>query len=314
MGGVLKGKDTERGREGGTHSGKAHKHRRSYSSEEMDAFKNLAKPLPLVVAYMLASLIGWSMCQKGACILDGKHKATPGPEPHLKECRLYTENACCSDNEIQAVSRVDDIPWGRCGSLSPRCEALFTRAACFLRCSPDAARWPHPLQPAAIQGVPLCHSFCRDWFEACKADLTCAPNWGSAWKKSPRGNNCTGKCVTYQQMHQDSRGLCETLWGDAFVTVEDEAREDKEEASCGCLTLSPSDREVIAALRAQEEDPDELDTTKAGLPQYRAPCRPKSQPPQGTTLPPQAQRSSDSSSVRKRSLFMEDVEGSGSGF
>ncbi|KAJ8363381.1 hypothetical protein SKAU_G00122120 [Synaphobranchus kaupii] len=285
-----------------------------YSSQEMGAVKNLAKPLPLVVAYIMASLIGLSRCQQGACMQDGKHKAKPGPEPHLKECMLYTENACCSEIASSRVSRVDGIIWGRCGALSPSCDAFFKRAACFHRCSPDAARWPHPHKPASIQGVPLCRSFCRDWFEACRTDLTCTRNRVSDRKKSPPGNNCTGNCVTYQQIYQDGRDLCETLWGDAFVTVEDEVREEKEEASCGCLTLSPSDREVIAALRAQEENPDELDTTKAGLPQYRAPCRTKSQPTQGATPPPQARTDSDSSVVRKRSLFVEDVEGSGSGF
>ncbi|XP_064180055.1 retbindin [Anguilla rostrata] len=298
----------------------------------MGVNKNLAKPLPLVLAYILASLIGWSRCHEGACLQDGKHKATPGPEPHLKDCRLYADNACCSENDAQEiaaspVTKVDDVVWGRCGALSPSCEAFFRRAACFRRCSPDAARWPHPLDPASIQGVPLCRSFCRDWFEACKADLTCTGHRGGERKKGPRGNNCTGNCVTYQQVYRDGRGLCETLWGDAFVTVEDEAREEKEEkeeASCGCLTLSPTDGEVIAALRAQEEDPDELDTTKAGLPQYRAPCRAKSQPPppppEGATPPPQAPQApkartnGDNAVLRKRSLFVEDVEGSGSGF
>ncbi|XP_036397774.1 retbindin [Megalops cyprinoides] len=288
----------------------------------MGVTKNVPKTLPLVLAYVLATLIGWSCSQEGACMQDGKHKASPGPEPYLKECRLYTENACCSENDIQEiavspVSRVGDIFWDRCGALSASCEAFHKRVACFTHCSPDAVRWPHPHRPASVQAVPLCRSFCRDWFEACKADLTCAHNWVSDWKWSPQGNNCTGKCVTYQQMYQDERDLCENLWGDSFGTVEDEGGEKGEVSegrSCGCLTLSPSDREVIAALRAQEEDPDELDTTKAGLPQYRAPCRTQS-PPQGATAPPpQARTNNDNSVMRKRSLFVEDVEGSGSGF
>lgn len=75
---------------------------------------------------------------------------------------------------------------------------------------------------------------------------------------------------------------------------------------CGCLTLSPSDKDVIAALRAQQDDPEELDTTKAGLPQYRAPCQSK---------PPLQARSGKkgNSVLRKRSVVVDDVEGSGSG-
>lgn len=121
-------------------------------------------------------------------------------------------------------------------------------------------------------------------------------------------------------MYQHGRDLCESLWGDAFMTVEDEP-EDVGEAGevgagggggsssgrpCGCLTLSPSDKDVMAALRAQQDDPEELDTTKTGLPQYRAPCK--------TKLPLQARGGRKGNSVlRKRSVIVDDVEGSGSG-
>lgn len=118
-------------------------------------------------------------------------------------------------------------------------------------------------------------------------------------------------------MYQHGRDLCESLWGDAFMTVEDESEEAGEakesgvegegSRSCGCLNLSPSDRDVIAALRAQQDDPEELDTTKAGLPQYRAPCQ--------TRFPSQARSGRRGNSVvHKRSVMVDDVEGSGSGF
>lgn len=116
-------------------------------------------------------------------------------------------------------------------------------------------------------------------------------------------------------MYQHGRDLCESLWGDAFMTVEDETEEAGEAKesdvegegghSCGCLSLGPSDRDVIAALRAQQDDPEELDTTKADLPQYRAPCQ--------TRLPPQARSGRGGNSVHKRSVMVDD-EGSGSGF
>lgn len=110
-------------------------------------------------------------------------------------------------------------------------------------------------------------------------------------------------------MYQHGRDLCESLWGDAFMTVEDEvdvAREGESSHACGCLTLSPSDRDAIAALRAQQDDPEELDTTKADLPQYRAPCH--------TKLPLQ-DRSGRKGNVllQKRSVMVDDVEGSSSG-
>ncbi|KAJ7992735.1 hypothetical protein DPEC_G00281750 [Dallia pectoralis] len=276
--------------------------------------------LPFVCAYLVAALIGHILCLEGACLQDGRQKATPSPEPHLKECTIYAENACCSENDIQDLSPTAserNSPWDKCGKLSPTCEGYLKRVACFYRCSPDAARWTHPRRQSSMQAVPLCHSFCRDWYEACRMDMTCARNWA----RDPRGQNCTGNCVLYQQMYQHGRELCESLWGDAFMTVEDEEEEregvDGNSNSnagrpCGCLTLSPSDREVIAALRALEEDPEELDTTKSGLPQYRAPCHTKPQT-KPATLPPQARRGKGNIMMRKRSVIVDDVEGSGSG-
>lgn len=89
------------------------------------------------------------------------------------------------------------------------------------------------------------------------------------------------------------------------MTVEDEPEELPENAPCGCLTLSASDRDKMAALKAQQDDPEELDTTKTGLPQYRAPCH--------TPLPPPRTQRRGNSVLRKRSVGVEDGEGSGSG-
>lgn len=36
-------------------------------------------------------------------------------------------------------------------------------------------------------------------FDACRMDMTCARNWA----KDPRGQNCTGTCVQYQQVRCD---------------------------------------------------------------------------------------------------------------
>ncbi|XP_056144244.1 retbindin [Lampris incognitus] len=276
-----------------------------------------SRSLLLLCAYWVAVLIG-GVDAEGLCLQDGTHKTAPSPEPRLKECALYADNACCTEDHIKDIAHVPSVtnknaPWDKCGTLSPACEGYLKRVSCFYHCSPDAARWPHPKRRSYIQAVPLCHSFCRDWFDACRNDLTCARNWA----RDPRGQNCTGTCVQYQQMYQHGRDLCESLWGDAFMTVEDEAEEEAGEAGaggrpCGCLTLSPSDKDVIAALRAQEDDPEELDTTKSGLPQYRAPCQAKL--PQAATLPPQARRNTKGNSVlRKRSVVVDDVEGSGSG-
>ncbi|XP_026096145.1 riboflavin-binding protein-like [Carassius auratus] len=257
----------------------------------------------LGLAHLSSLLAAAVMSHEGACLRDGRLKATPSPEPHLQQCSLYRENSCCSEKDVQDLSGVDDSHWDKCGVLSPLCESFLKRIVCFYRCSPDAARWPHPHHDSSLKAVPLCHSFCRDWYEACKTDMTCARDWTT----DPRGQNCSGGCVSYLQMYQHGRDLCESLWGDAFMTVEDDPGEEDgvEGHSCGCLTLSRSDREVIAALRVQEGDAEELDTTKSGLPQYRAPCPPAA---------PQTPARRNNAVLHKRSVLTGDMEGSGSGF
>ncbi|XP_029946015.1 riboflavin-binding protein-like [Salarias fasciatus] len=160
-----------------------------------------APRLLLLCLSLAAALIG-GIRSEGVCLQDGKHKAAPGPEPHLSECGMYADNSCCSEEHIQDVSYLPSAssknePWDKCGPLSAECEGFLKRVSCFYRCSPDAARWPHPQRRSYIQAVPLCHSFCRDWFDACRMDLTCARNWA----RDPRGQNCTGTCVQYQQLH-----------------------------------------------------------------------------------------------------------------
>lgn len=52
-----------------------------------------SRPLLLVCAYLAAALIGGTRSE-GVCLQDGKHKAAPGPEPHLRECGLYADSEC----------------------------------------------------------------------------------------------------------------------------------------------------------------------------------------------------------------------------
>ncbi|KAM9434122.1 LOW QUALITY PROTEIN: retbindin [Clarias gariepinus] len=248
-----------------------------------------------------ASLVAFVWCRKEVCLQDGLHKSKPGPEPSLKECSLYKMNSCCSEQDIaNLTASTKGLLWDRCGSPSPVCKEVLKRVICFYLCSPDATYWPHP-QGSSLRAVPLCHSFCRDWYEVCKSDLTCAD-----WSSDPRGLNCTGSCMPYQQMYQHGRDLCESFWGDSFVAVEDEAVKVKGHC-CRCLNLNDSDQEVIAALRAQKDDLDKLDTTKH---QENTLCS------HGVaTIPPKGQWDHDKSVLHKRSApSVHDSEGSGSGF
>ncbi|XP_077183353.1 retbindin [Paroedura picta] len=231
------------------------------------------------------------------CLPGGKHKASPSPEGHLGTCNLYRENACCSPDVILDLSKANDIYWNRCGGLSSRCEEYLQRVECFYRCSPIAAQWPHPQRPTAVLAVPLCQNFCEQWYDACKEDLTCARNWLTDWHWGPDGNNCSQECISYGQMYKDGKELCETIWDDSFVASTD---------PCECLTLTASDT-GFSASRSHHQDRDgteDLETAKADSRRVGR----KGLCPGGPLL----QRLKKN--LRKRSVFMEDVEGSGSGF
>ncbi|XP_050781077.1 retbindin isoform X2 [Gopherus flavomarginatus] len=221
----------------------------------------------LAIGWALAVLCGGAGGLDSRCLAGGKHKAVPSPEGQLGICQLYAANACCSPKVAQEISsapltKVNNSYWNRCGSLSPRCENYLQRVECFYRCSPSAARWPHPQRPTAILEVPLCLSFCEAWYEACKDDLTCARNW----------------------MYWDGRELCENIWGDSFIAAQE---------PCPCLSLTGSNADPLPEDGDSSEEPD---STKAGSP--GGPCPASSLLRRG---------------LRKRSVFMEDMEGSGSG-
>ena len=73
-----------------------------------------------------------------------------------------------------------------------------------------------------IRDVPVCASYCDDWFEACKNDLTCVENWLHDFTKDANGTNVcpmnsTGPgCITFREMYGSGEGLCNKMWGKAF--------------------------------------------------------------------------------------------------
>ncbi|XP_062979347.1 retbindin [Elgaria multicarinata webbii] len=249
------------------------------------------------MAWALTVLCASAKGIEDRCLSGGKHKSSPSPEGQLGICQIYAESACCSPEVAQDLSKANDIYWNRCGSLSSRCEEYMQQVECFYRCSPIAAQWPHPQRPTAMQAVPLCQSFCDQWYDACKEDLTCARNWLTDWHWGPDGNNCSHDCLSYGQMYKDGKELCETIWDDSFAVSSD---------PCECLTLAASDA-AFPSSYSHPEDSDsieESDTTKEGSRREG-----RIRICTGNLLYRRLRRN-----MQKRSVFMEDVEGSGSGF
>ena len=71
-----------------------------------------------------------------------------------------------------------------------------------------------------IQGVPVCADYCDAWFEACKDDSTCVVDWLADFNYEENGNNTcpeNATCRTFSEVYGNGEGLCNTMWGSAFV-------------------------------------------------------------------------------------------------
>ncbi|XP_067829131.1 retbindin [Heptranchias perlo] len=222
---------------------------------------------------------------EATCQAIGSQKTAPSPEPELQDCPLYSKNACCKADAKKINISPETKYWNQCGLLSTKCEQFFRQLSCFYRCSPDAAIWANPNLPNHLLNVPICHGFCDQWYKACENDRTCARNWNSdlKWSNQIRAT-CISECTPYNKMYKDGKDMCESLWGDTFKV-----------RSCNCLNMDQNDEQVIKNLMQE-------DSTKAGS-NGELPCREKRSTVNKLRL-----------SIRKRSLFVEDIDGSGSGF
>uniref|UniRef100_A0A8C5PRJ3 Folate receptor-like domain-containing protein n=1 Tax=Leptobrachium leishanense TaxID=445787 RepID=A0A8C5PRJ3_9ANUR len=207
-------------------------------------------------------------CQQ-SCLLGKHHKASPSAETGARECVLYSESSCCYANFTEKLSHspvieVDNYYWNRCGNLSKECEAYLKKLECFYQCSPDADRWIHPNMSFAIVHVPICQSFCDNWFNACRSDLVCAHNWISDWIIDENGeNHCKNQCIPFHQMYSNGTDLCQSAWGASF---------EVSSSPCRCLDFSETDRKVIKYI-VDGENSEESEEKEA--------CKPRLQTPPG---------------------------------
>ena len=82
-----------------------------------------------------------------------------------------------------------------------------------------------PATPGYIQHVPVCASYCQRWFDACRDDLTCVEHWLEDFDFAEDGiNSCPAdsSCISFADRYGDAKGLCDTMWGQAFFYSEDE--------------------------------------------------------------------------------------------
>lgn len=170
-----------------------------------------------------------------ACLDARNHKKEPGPESSLYgHCTPWKDRACCTEQTTHDVHHKDmysmslDFCKDQVGrGMSDRCREYFHKDLCFYECEPNIGPWVvqvnRKIGKERFYEVPLCSSDCAAWWEACKDDYACTPNWPRGFVFRSGKNYCpTGsKCVTFKEMYADPADFCSKVWDHSWKVVPD---------------------------------------------------------------------------------------------
>ncbi len=182
------------------------------------------------------------------CIKGEFHRAKPGQETNsYQACHLYRNKTCCTAQFTQQLSRspitkIGNFSWQTCGTFSKKCEVFMREIECFYQCSPNVAYWAGSSTATYFSGVPLCSTFCDQWYEACKSEKACAKNWITDFNKNSYGENTckpSSSCQDFSIVYGSGKALCESMWGGSFVYKVSKSQND-------CMHLNSSNSDLIA--------------------------------------------------------------------
>ena len=112
------------------------------------------------------------------------HKVSPSPEHDVRadtSCSRYSSLSCCTANTSYSIDQQGDrelynLYWDDCDTISTACERYLKAESCSFACDPYLGPWKGS-KYLLLSAVPVCASYCDEWFDACKDVLICAPNW-----------------------------------------------------------------------------------------------------------------------------------------
>ncbi|KAL1437004.1 hypothetical protein MTO96_049022 [Rhipicephalus appendiculatus] len=103
----------------------------------------------------------------------------------------------------------------------------FRKDLCFYECEPNIGPWivtvERKIGKERFFEVPLCYSDCVAWWEDCKYDYACTPNWPRGFKFYGGKNHCPkgAKCVTFEEMYKGPTDFCSQVWDHSWKVVPD---------------------------------------------------------------------------------------------
>ena len=165
------------------------------------------------------------------CPARPTEKNSPSPEPDITigtACDEYSALSCCNASTAHGIEGETSHELFRdqlsdCGELPVDCQRYLKAESCFYHCDPYLGPWKGEGKDN-LRGVPICASYCDDWFNACKNVPLCAANWITDFVKNETTGrrHCANKtCGTFATLYANSKGLCETMWGNNFLYDED---------------------------------------------------------------------------------------------
>lgn len=171
------------------------------------------------------------------CPIGQYTKATPSAESGMKACKEYSCDSCCSANLTAQLAQlplqvVGGLNYSQCGGgLSAICSQYMSYIQCFYQCSPNLYPWLG--KDGRMYNLPLCGSFCDEWFAVCMSDKSCVQgtDWVRGFQEVPDPNNkgkvilqCkTGQpCRNFSQIYGTSQNFCNQMWPGSVVYTSDE--------------------------------------------------------------------------------------------
>ena len=157
------------------------------------------------------------------CITESHVKDHPTPESTIANgtCGRYSALSCCTSITTARVDRANatdlENSWPICREVSNNCSHYLRANNCFYFCDPYLGLWNVSAFGHLYQ-VPVCASYCDEWFEACKNDSTCSSNWLSA---STGNCNANQTCRTFAETFTNGKNMCNSIWSTQYVYDQD---------------------------------------------------------------------------------------------
>ena len=160
------------------------------------------------------------------CITHPHVKDHPSPESSIAKaaCGRYSALSCCTSITVAHVDQANatdlENSWPICRDVSDNCSRYLRANNCFYSCDPYLGPWNVSFI-GHLYRLPVCASYCDEWFEACKSDSTCSSDWLSSTIGGQKNCNGSQACRTFAETFTNGKNMCNSIWSDQYAYDQD---------------------------------------------------------------------------------------------